>query len=204
MVRTVQKPEKTRHLTQTSRQNSGCYNFSALLTLLAGFENDRITWCGLRVEANSSSGRFSAWLHRTCRGPQLYQKGRQSPTGCFENLDGTCLRYPREVHPKLAIVITDEILRSLAIGGGFPKLLCGPSVGGRSCDVDIDHFARVQFDNEKGEKRTEEKVGDREKIAGPDLLSMIAQEDPPVLTPWSSRTHLPHVLLDRSFADMQS
>jgi len=41
-------------------------------------------------------------------------------------------------------------------------------------------------------------------VAGPDLLSMIAQEDPPVLTPWSSRPHLPHVLLDRAFADMQS
>jgi hypothetical protein len=41
--------------------------------------------------------------------------------GCFENLDSTRLRNPREVHPKLAIVITDEVLRSHPIGGGFPK-----------------------------------------------------------------------------------
>jgi hypothetical protein len=38
-----------------------------------------------------------------------------------ENLDATRLGNPREAHPKLAIVITDEILRSFAISGGFPK-----------------------------------------------------------------------------------
>ncbi len=40
---------------------------------------------------------------------------------CFENLDSTRMRNPCEVHPKLAIMITDEILRSLSIGGGFPN-----------------------------------------------------------------------------------
>jgi hypothetical protein len=39
----------------------------------------------------------------------------------FENLDSTRLRNPCEVHPKLAIVITDEMLRPLSIGGGFPN-----------------------------------------------------------------------------------
>ncbi len=33
----------------------------------------------------------------------------------FENLDSTRLRNPSEAHPKLAIVITDEILRPLSI-----------------------------------------------------------------------------------------
>jgi len=59
----------------------------------------------------------------------------------FENLDATRLRNPCEVHPKLAIVITNEILRSLSIGSGFPKLLCGPSVSGTSCDSNMDHLA---------------------------------------------------------------
>ena len=40
----------------------------------------------------------------------------------FEYLDATCLRNPSEAHPKLAIVIPDEVLRTCAIGGGFPKL----------------------------------------------------------------------------------
>ena len=90
----------------------------------------------------------------------------------FENLDVTRLRNPSEAHPKLAIVITDEVLRPHTKGGGFPKLLCGPGVGGISCHADVDHFARVQFDDEEGEQRAEEEVGDREKVAGPDLLSM--------------------------------
>jgi hypothetical protein len=38
-----------------------------------------------------------------------------------EHLDVTCLREPCEAHPELAIMITDEVLRSLAIGGGLPQ-----------------------------------------------------------------------------------
>jgi hypothetical protein len=79
-----------------------------------------------------------------------------------EDLDATRLRNPLEVHPKLAIIITDEVLRSLSIGGGFPQLLCGPSVGGISCDADVDHSARLQFNNEEGEKRAEKQVSDWE------------------------------------------
>ncbi len=81
---------------------------------------------------------------------------------CSENLDVTCFRNPREAQSKLAIVIPNEILRTRSIGGGFPKLLCGPSVGGRACHADMDHFARVQFDNEEGEQRAEEEIGDWE------------------------------------------
>ena len=92
--------------------------------------------------------------------------------GCFENLDVARLRNPLEAQPKLAIMITDEILRLLAIGGGLPKLLCGPSIGRISCDADVDYSARFQFDNEEGEQRAEEEVGDWEKVAGPDLLGM--------------------------------
>ena len=39
----------------------------------------------------------------------------------FENLDVTRLRNPSEAHPKLAIVITDEVLRPHTKGGGFPN-----------------------------------------------------------------------------------
>jgi hypothetical protein len=42
----------------------------------------------------------------------------------------TCFRNPSEGHAKFAIVITDEILRSCAIGSGLPQLLRGPSVSG--------------------------------------------------------------------------
>src|SRR5260221_6974410 len=90
----------------------------------------------------------------------------------FENLHVTRLRSPSEAHSKLAVVITDEVLRPHAIGGGFPKLLCSPGISGRSCHADVDHFARVQFDDEEGIERPEKQVGDREKVTSPDLLSM--------------------------------
>src|SRR5712692_6835130 len=90
----------------------------------------------------------------------------------FENLNATRSGHPRETHTKLAVVITDEVLRPHTKGGGFPKLLCSPSVSGRSCDADVDHFARVQFDNEEGIERAEKQVGNCEKVTGPDLLSM--------------------------------
>jgi hypothetical protein len=121
-----------------------------------------------------------------------------------KNLDPTRLRNTGEVRPKLAIVITDEVLRSFAKGGGFPQLLCSPSVAGRSCDAHMDHSARVQFDDEDGKERPEKQIGDWEKITGPDLLRMSAQEGCPGLPRWSSRAHLFHVCLDRAFTDMDT
>ena len=57
-----------------------------------------------------------------------------------ENLDVTCLRNPCEAHPKLAIMITDEVLRSLAIGGSLPELVCGPRIGWTSCDTSAGYI----------------------------------------------------------------
>jgi len=84
--------------------------------------------------------------------------------GYFENFDSTRLRNPPEAQPKFTIMITDEILLPLAIGGSLPKLLRGPGIGRISCDADVDHPARFQFDDEGGEKRAEEEVSDWEKV----------------------------------------
>jgi len=92
----------------------------------------------------------------------------------FENLNVTRLRNPSEAHTKLAVVITDEVLRPHTKGGSFPQLLCSPSVSGISCHPDVNHFARVQFDDEEGEQRVKEEIRDGEEVAGPDLLGMSA------------------------------
>jgi len=84
--------------------------------------------------------------------------------GGFENLNATGFRNPRKARPKLALMIPDEVLRTRAIGGGFPQLLCRPSVGGRSCDAHVDHSSRVQFDDEEGKERAKEEVGDWQKV----------------------------------------
>jgi hypothetical protein len=90
----------------------------------------------------------------------------------FENLDATRLGNPSEAHPKLAIIIPYEIFRTYTKSGGFSKLLCRPSVGGRACHADVDHSACLQFDEEEGKKRAEEEICDRQEVARPDLLGM--------------------------------
>ena len=47
--------------------------------------------------------------------------GSRSSIRSFEHLDVTGLGHPIEGHPKLAIVLTDELLRSHPIGCGFSK-----------------------------------------------------------------------------------
>ena len=92
-----------------------------------------------------------------------------------ENLNGTRLRNPCEGHPELALSITDEILRSLTRGGGDPSLLCGPSVGGTSCDADMDHSSGVQFDEEESLKASwKQRSVTGRRVADPDLLGMSA------------------------------
>ena len=122
----------------------------------------------------------------------------------FENLDVTRRSNPSEAHTKFAVVITDEVLRSHTKGGGEPSLLCSPSVSGIACHADVDHSARVQFDNEEGKKRAEEEVSDRKKIAGPDLLSMRVQEGVPLLSSWPCSAHGSHVLLNSPLADVKT
>src|SRR5260221_4364626 len=98
--------------------------------------------------------------------------GSWSVIGGFENLNVTGFRNPRKAHPKLAIIITDEVLRTRAIGGGFPQLLCRPRVGGGSCDAHVDHFAGVEVDGEEGEERVEEEGRDRQEVGSPRTLGL--------------------------------
>jgi len=90
----------------------------------------------------------------------------------LEHLDATGLGNSIEGRPKLAIMITDEVLRPHTKGGGFSQLLRRPSIGWRSCDAHVDHLPGVQFDDEEGKQRTEEEVSHWQKVARPDLLGM--------------------------------
>ncbi len=76
----------------------------------------------------------------------------------FEKLDATGLRHSAETGSKLAVVITDQILGCLPIGGGFPEMLRPPGIGRRSSDAHMDHLARLQFDEEEGKERSKEQI----------------------------------------------
>jgi hypothetical protein len=60
--------------------------------------------------------------------------------------------------PKLAIIIMDEVLRPFTASGGFPNLLCDPSV------------SRIEK-KAKSEREIRCVIG--RGVAGPDMLSMI-------------------------------
>src|SRR6266496_4787444 len=47
----------------------------------------------------------------------------------FEQLDAAGFRHPNKAGPKFAIVISNQILGHLPIGGGFSQLLCHPRIG---------------------------------------------------------------------------
>ena len=91
--------------------------------------------------------------------------GSGSVIGCVENLNRTRGRHTSEAGPKFAVVITNQILWSLPIRGGFSKLLCHPGIGWGSSDTDVNHPSRLQFDEEEREERSKEEIGHLQEIA---------------------------------------
>ncbi len=85
--------------------------------------------------------------------------GSGSVIGRVENLNSTCCRHTSEAGPIFAVVITNQILRSLSIRGGFSKLLCHPGIGRGSSNSDMDHPSRLQFDEEERKERSKEEIG---------------------------------------------
>jgi hypothetical protein len=104
---------------------------------------------------------------------------------CFQYLDATCDCYSSETGSEFAIMITNEVLRRLSIRSRFPQLLCGPGVGRSARHTEMDDLARSQFNEEKWKKRLKEEIGDLEKIAGPDISSVIMEKGRPLLPAWT-------------------
>jgi len=126
--------------------------------------------------------------------------GARCVIGCFQYLNAARCCNTSETESKLAIIITDEILRRVSIGSCFPQLLCGPNVGRRARHPHMNHFARFQLDDEKRKERAEKEVSHLQEIASPHFSCMIAEKGSPVLSPRSRRAHTSHILLNRSFA----
>lgn len=130
--------------------------------------------------------------------------GSRRVIGCFEHLDATRCRNSSETGSKLAISVTNEVLWCVSVRSRLPQGLGSPSIGRRSRHTNMDHFPRLQFDAEEGKERPKEQVADLEKVTAPDIGSMVAKESRPGLSFLSRRTSLPHVLLDRSLANMNT
>ena len=55
--------------------------------------------------------------------------GSGSVIGCFQYVDATGDCYASKAGPEFALVITDQLVRCLSIGGGFSKRLGYPGRG---------------------------------------------------------------------------
>ena len=121
--------------------------------------------------------------------------------GGFEQLDVTCLRHTGKARPEFAIVITNEIFRSLTIGSRFSQLLGDPGIGRRACHTHMDDPSGLEFDEEEGEERSKEQISDLQEVACPDLSGVVAQKGRPLLASWPLGANASHVFLYRPLAD---
>jgi hypothetical protein len=81
--------------------------------------------------------------------------GSRGVIGGCEYLDATRVGDPSEARSNFALVIPDEVFRSLSIRCGFSQVLRNPGVCRSSCDAHMDHFARAQEGVEESRERTE-------------------------------------------------
>ncbi len=96
----------------------------------------------------------------------------------------------------------NKIVRRFPKRRCLAKLLSDPFVGRRARDSDMDNTPRSELGDEEGEQRSEEDVGDLEKVAGPDVFGMVLQEGCPGLTMRTRWTYLPDVPLNRPLCDL--
>ncbi|HSH77073.1 MAG TPA: hypothetical protein VLA19_00915 [Herpetosiphonaceae bacterium] len=125
----------------------------------------------------------------------------RGPIGGPQLGDATRRRDPGEGLAILAVVIADQVARALVERGGLPQLLRDPGVGRVARHAHVHHAARAKRNDAEGVHGAEEEVGDREEVARPDVLGVVAQEGRPILAGAARRSGLAQVALDRRLGD---
>ena len=80
------------------------------------------------------------------------------PVRRSKDFDATCCGHLCKMLPEFAIIIPDQVGWGLPIRSGLPQLLRHPGIGRRSRHIHMDDLARLQFNDEKGKKRTKEEI----------------------------------------------
>jgi hypothetical protein len=122
-----------------------------------------------------------------------------SPIRRSKDLNATCGRHSCKIRAKFPVIIPNQIFWCLPVRSRFSQLLRYPLIGRSARHIYMHDFPRFQFDDEEGKKRTEEEIRDLQKITGPHLCRMIAQECLPTLATGSFWAILLHILLNGSF-----
>ena len=112
--------------------------------------------------------------------------GAGSVIRCSKYFNGTRRRHSGKTGSKLAIVITDQILRHLPIWGGFAQLLRDPGISRRSCHSNMNHPSCLDLDHEEGEERSKEEISHLQEVAGPDICRVIAQRRSSTSVLWAA------------------
>ncbi len=121
------------------------------------------------------------------------------PVRRSKHVDTTCCCHSCKILPECAIIIPDQIFWGLPIRSGLSQLLRNPGIGGRARHIYMDDLPRLLFNDEERKERTEEEIRHLQKITGPDLCRMVAQEGFPFLSTNSSWASKFHILLNRPF-----
>ncbi len=109
-----------------------------------------------------------------------------------------------EVRPVFRIIITNQILRPLAVGRRFPQLLRDPRVTWRARHPDVHDPPRAELRDDEGEQRAKEEFMDLHEVTRPDSFGVVPEEGCPGLLggPWW--TGLPHVALYGSLGNLDA
>jgi hypothetical protein len=96
--------------------------------------------------------------------------------GRGQNLNPAPIRHPGEGLPILVVVVVNQEARTLTAGRRLPQLLGHPAIIRASGHPKMHQPTRFQLDYYEDEDGAEEEVISLQKVAGPDILGMVAQK----------------------------
>ncbi len=110
----------------------------------------------------------------------------------WKHFDAACYRHSCQIRSEFPVIVPNQIFGCVPIWSRFPQLLRHPRIGRKARHIYVNHLARLQLDEKKGKKGTEEEIRPLQKITSPHLCRMIAQERFPILSTsslWTSVLH---------------
>ncbi len=119
----------------------------------------------------------------------------------LDNLDVSGLGQGGERLPERLVVVSDEVLRSVAVRRVLPELLGRPSVSGAAGDVEVNESPGGVYHEEEREDGAKAHVVELQEVARPKVAAVVSDEGGPALAPFTRWPYLPQTLLNGSFTD---
>jgi hypothetical protein len=121
--------------------------------------------------------------------------GSQCSLWGSKDFDAACGCSSCEFQPEFAMSVPHQVSWSFSIRSRLSQLLCHPGIRRRSGHIHMKDLTRLPFDEEEGEKWTQEEVRYRQEIASPYVFCMMAQKGLAGLATRALWTDLLHLLL---------